>query len=84
MSSLRIKIPYQDQMVEADAASQNLLAIIEERPDLAPIDEMEAEAKYALSCPVGSEQVSKYVGADSTVAILVDDYTRPTPAHSGT
>lgn len=68
-------------MLEADVASRNLLAIIEERPDLPPVADLEAEAKHALSSPIGSERISKYVGANSTVAILVDDYTRPTPAH---
>jgi len=81
MSSQRIKIPYQDQTLEADVASRNLLAIIEERPDLPPVANLEAEAKRALSNPIGSERMSKYVGAESKVAILVDDYTRLTPAH---
>jgi len=67
-------------MLEADVASQNLLAVVEERQDLPAVADLEEEAKSALSSPIGSERMSKLVGANSKVAILVDDYTRLTPA----
>jgi nickel-dependent lactate racemase len=79
VSTQRISIPYQDQILNADVSSRNLLTIIDERSDLSPIVDLETEVKHALSNPIESERMLKYVGADSVVAILVDDYTRPTP-----
>ncbi len=80
MSSRRISVPYLNETLEADVASKNLLAVVADRPDLPPVADLEAEAKRALSRPIGSEPISKRAGADSRVAVLVDDYTRQTPA----
>jgi nickel-dependent lactate racemase len=80
MSFQRITVPYQDQTFEANVASRNLIAIVEERPNLPQITDLEAEANRALSHPIGSKPISKLTGADSRVAVLVDDYTRATPA----
>ncbi|MBS7656913.1 nickel-dependent lactate racemase [Candidatus Bathyarchaeota archaeon] len=80
MSYRKIIVPYQDQIFEAEIESHKLLAVVNNKLDLPPIDNLEVEARSALLHTIGSKPISKRVSFHSKVAILVDDYTRPTPA----
>ena len=45
------------------------------------ITDLKGEIKRALRNPIGSPPISQLVKRDSKVCLLVDDITRPTPAH---
>lgn len=64
-----------------DVPSRNLLGQFQpkEAPPGPPVD---ALVQRALAAPIGSPPLSALVRAGQRVLILVDDYTRPTPAAS--
>ena len=45
------------------------------------INDVKRETKKALENPIGAPRLSQIAKQDSKVSILVDDITRPTPAH---
>jgi len=46
-----------------------------------PLSDPENELKKVLENPIGSKRLSEIISRNMKVAILVDDYTRPTPAY---
>lgn len=46
-----------------------------------PLSDFKDELKRALQNPIGSKRLSEIVSRNMKVMILVDDYTRPTPAY---
>jgi len=75
-----IEIPYADESKRLEIKMENLLFIampeLPQRPSL--IDDQN-EVERALLNPIGIGALQDTIRPDSTVVILVDDFTRPTP-----
>jgi len=76
-----IKIPYGDGEKSFKIDEKKLLYNI--MPSLPPrptAEEEEAKVRGALDNPIGTERIEDFVKSGDRVALLVDDWTRPTPA----
>jgi nickel-dependent lactate racemase len=77
-----IAIPYADGEkrfeVDQDRLAFCAAPVLPPRPS--PADEQET-VRRAISAPIGGRRLDQLAGAARTVAVLVDDFTRPTPAY---
>jgi nickel-dependent lactate racemase len=74
-----IRIPYGSQTISASIPRANYVETISPRLVRPPGDE-EALIQAALDHPIGSPRLEELVRPGDRVAVVVDDYTRPTPA----
>jgi len=75
---LRIRIPYGQKEKEFDILRRNLL-MHHSLKKIREIRDLKAETTRLLRNPIGSKPLSKLVGPGKKIAILVDDWARPTP-----
>jgi len=76
-----IKIPYGDGEKSFKIDEKNLLYhIMPHLPPRPTPEEEEAKVKGVLKNPIGTERIEDFVKPGNGVALLVDDWTRPTPA----
>jgi nickel-dependent lactate racemase len=77
-----IRVPYGDSEKRFEIADRRLLSVFD-YPEIArPGPAREAAAvEAALDQPIGAAPVAALAGPGKRVAILVDDWTRPTPAY---
>jgi nickel-dependent lactate racemase len=73
-------LPYGKTEVCARIPTRNFLGSIEPKETPGVLD-AEAEIERALREPMGSEKLGEMVKPENTVAIVVDDATRPAPSH---
>ena len=76
---MTLSIPYADGEKNFQLNERNILYM----QKLPPTSEGKEEDRIreALQNPVGSDRIGDLVGRGDKVAILVDDWTRPTPAY---
>jgi len=74
-----IELPYGDGHLTIAVPEEKLLAVVEPRP-LPPAADPMAELRKALASPVGAPQLREKVKGASSVAIVVEDVSRPAPS----
>ena len=79
MDMISVRLPYGKASRTLSIQRRNLLAVI--NPGVAPVPEPTSVIENALDYPVGSSPLGELVAGGGTVTILIDDNTRPTPAH---
>lgn len=77
--SVEIKIPYGTGVMKANIPAVNYQEIAVPVEPLQPVEDEVEEIKRSLLHPFGSRTLSQMVKAGDKVAIIVSDYTRPTP-----
>ena len=79
MAERRIELRYGEELRTLTIDERNLLAVVE--PRTAPAPDPQSVIDKALDNPIDSPPLKEWVCAGNRVTILVDDNTRPTPAH---
>lgn len=74
---MHIKIPYGQDEAEFDVPDENLLMYCSPKK-VREIEDLKAETIRLLRNPTGSKPLSNLVGPGKKIAILVDDWARPT------
>jgi nickel-dependent lactate racemase len=75
---MHIELPYGKGTVGLDVPEKNLLGVVVPKEFIQP-KQPEMMIKEALKDPLRADQLSKTVGPGDTVAVVIDDYTRPCP-----
>lgn len=75
------EIPYGEGSLSFELPRDNWLAPVRTGQLSTPIDVAD-EVRKGLRKPIGSRPLGERIRSGSRVAILCDDYTRPTPAHA--
>jgi len=75
-----IKVPYGEEKIQFEIPDENLLLVGWPKQALANL-RLEDRINKILDKPVGMDPLEKIVGPGKKVAMICDDYTRPTPAH---
>ncbi len=75
---MHIELPYGKGTLPLDVPEKNLLEVAVPKEFIQPM-QPELMIQDALKNPLGTEQLSTLVGPGDTVAIVIDDYTRPCP-----
>ncbi|HEB37697.1 MAG TPA: nickel-dependent lactate racemase [Thermoplasmatales archaeon] len=75
---MQIKLPYGEKEVVFEVPDKNLLDIILPKEYIAPA-RPESIMRNAIMNPMGRERLSEITGEGDTVAIVVEDHTRPCP-----
>jgi lactate racemase len=76
---MQVTLPYGQSSCTFQLPERNLLAIVEPA-DVAGVADTTAETLQALRQPVASRPLRELVVRGTKVLIIVDDFTRPTPA----
>ncbi|MCJ7506010.1 nickel-dependent lactate racemase [Candidatus Bathyarchaeota archaeon] len=77
---VEVWLPYGRTEVSMRVPDENFQRTVEPK-DGNPVEDPALEVELALQNPVGSKPVSSMVGPDDKVVLVVDDATRPRPAH---
>ena len=75
---MNIELPYGKGTLPLDVPDKNLLEVVVPKEFIQP-GQPELMIKEALQDPLGTDRLSEAVGSGDTVAIVIDDYTRPCP-----
>lgn len=75
---MHIELPYGKGTVPLDVPDSNLLEVVTPNEYIQP-RQPELMITEALTNPLGTDPLSKMIGPGDTVAIVIDDYTRPCP-----
>jgi nickel-dependent lactate racemase len=75
---MHIELPYGKKTIGLDVPDKNLLEIVVPKEFIQP-QQPEVMIKEALHDPLGTDPLTETVGPGDTVAIVIDDYTRPCP-----
>jgi nickel-dependent lactate racemase len=75
---MHIELPYGKGTLPLDVPEKNLLEVAVPREFIQP-QQPELMIQEALKNPFGTKRLSTLVGAGDTIAIVIDDYTRPCP-----
>ncbi len=75
---MHIQLPYGKGTLPLDVPDENLIDVVVPR-EFIPPQQPELMIKDALRHPLGTEPLSASVSRGDTVAIVIDDYTRPCP-----
>ena len=75
---MQIKIPYGKKSLQVEIPDENILDIVKPK-ELIPPDSAENILKEAIKNPLGTDKISEFVNNNDSIAIVVDDYTRPCP-----
>jgi len=81
MSDVRLKIPYAGSFKTFKVPKERLLHYIDHPIVKGFKKDEEAEIERALSNPIACGRLENLCDSGSKVAVLVDDWTRPTPAY---
>lgn len=77
-----VSVPYAASEKRLEVADSDLLAVFDYPGIARPTPEQErATVERALERPIGAEPLARLARPGKRVVILVDDWTRPTPAH---
>ena len=75
----QIKLPYGNGHITIPVPEEKLLGVFEPR-SLPPVPDPEAELRRALAEPVGAPPLRKKAQGAASVAIVVEDVSRPVPS----
>jgi lactate racemase len=75
---MHIQLPYGKSTLPLDVPDKNLIEVVVPKEFIQP-QQTELIIKEALQKPLGTERLSEIVNRGETVAIVIDDYTRPCP-----
>ncbi|DAC73045.1 MAG TPA: nickel-dependent lactate racemase [Thermoplasmata archaeon] len=75
---MRIELPYGKGTLNLNVPDKNLLDVVFPKEVIQP-KQPELMITEALQAPLGTEPLSAMVGPGKTIAIVIDDYTRPCP-----
>ncbi len=75
---MHIELPYGKGTVPLDVPDKNLLDVVVPK-EYIPSRQPEQMIQEALHNPLGTDRLSTMIGPGETVAIVIDDYTRPCP-----
>ena len=75
---MNIELPYGKGNLPLDVPDKNLLEVVVPKEFIQP-SQPELMIKEALQDSLGTDRLSEAVGSGDTVAIVIDDYTRPCP-----
>lgn len=75
---MHIELPYGKGTLPLDVPEKNLLEVAVPKEFIQP-QQPELMIQEALKNPFGTKRLSTLVGAGDTIAIVIDDYTRPCP-----
>ena len=75
---MHIELPYGKGTVPLDVPDKNLLKVVVPKEYIPP-RQPEQMVQEALHNPLGTDRLSTMIGPGETVAIVIDDYTRPCP-----
>ena len=75
---MHIELPYGKGTVPLDVPDKNLLEVVVPK-EYIPSRQHEQMIQEALYNPLGTDRLSTMIGPGETVAIVIDDYTRPCP-----
>jgi nickel-dependent lactate racemase len=75
---MHIELPYGKGTLPLDVPDKNLLEIALPK-EYIPSRQPELMIQEAMQNPLGTDRLSAMVGPGETVAIVIDDYTRPCP-----
>ncbi len=75
---MHIELPYGKGTLPLDVPDSNLLEVVTPNEYIPP-QQPELMIREALGNPLGTDPLSKMIGPGDTVAIVIDDYTRPCP-----
>ncbi len=75
---MHIELPYGKGVLPLDVPDKNLLEVVVPKEFIQP-RQPELMIKESLQDPLGTDRLSEAVGPGETVAIVIDDYTRPCP-----
>jgi len=75
---MHIELPYGKGTLSLDVPDKNLLEVAVPKEFIQP-QQPELMVQEALQHPLGADRLSTMIGAGETVAIVIDDYTRPCP-----
>jgi nickel-dependent lactate racemase len=81
-SPVTVRFPYMQQPLRSCSIPRERLGRIYQMKELPPTAELYAEIRSALGRPIGAPALREIARPGDTVALLVDDLTRPTPAHA--
>lgn len=76
---MEIKIPYSGDIIEIDFPLPKDRVRVLKSKDSSTRSDLESIVENALKNPIGKNQLNKLVRKGDKVAILFDDWTRPTP-----
>jgi nickel-dependent lactate racemase len=75
---MHIELPYGKGVLPLDVPDKNLLEVVVPKEFIQP-RQPELMIKESLQDPLGTDRLSEALGPGETVAIVIDDYTRPCP-----
>jgi nickel-dependent lactate racemase len=75
---MHIELPYGNGTLSLDVPEKNLLEVAVPKEFIQP-QQPEQMVQEALQHPLGTDRLSAMIGPGETVAIVIDDYTRPCP-----
>jgi nickel-dependent lactate racemase len=73
-------VPYGKTEVSFRVPDENFLGVVEPREKIG-VNDPRAEIRRALENPIGAKRLTEIASSDCSVAIVVDDATRPAPSH---
>ncbi|MEM4258456.1 MAG: nickel-dependent lactate racemase [Candidatus Thermoplasmatota archaeon] len=77
---MEISLPYGKRYLSVDVPDSNLIEVVLPREFISP-EKPEIIVQQAVLHPVGTQRLSELSEPGDTVAVVVDDYTRPCPTH---
>ena len=75
---MHIELPYGKGTLPLDVSEKNLIDVVVPKEFIQP-QQSESIIKDALQKPLGTVRLSASVASGDTVAVVIDDYTRPCP-----
>jgi lactate racemase len=75
---MHIQLPYGKGTVPLDVPEKNLIDVVLPK-EFISLQQPELIIKEALQKPLGTEPLTELVNPGETIAIVIDDYTRPCP-----
>jgi hypothetical protein len=76
---MEYKIPYGNGTLDVEVPKRNLLAYTMPRK-VATVDDVDAAVERAMQNPIGSKRIKELVTPESKVAVMIDNFKRPTPS----
>ena len=80
--TMTVRFPYSEEPLSCCRLPRERLGRIYHMKPVRQAADLSAEIQDALAHPIGCPPLREIAGPGDTVALLVDDLTRPTPAHA--